>query len=197
MRIILTLGLCLIFQLVQAQDKLEWTPEVRLSLEDYQSPSTEISKELTMYSILTNANFEFSYSMSYAEFMFTKNFNNKVKTVFNRRSSYITATTPELANQLVGFGGLEFDLVELSARKFRKKLLESKGAFSNTAFFQPLHDEVTAEHSERHAELAKLTDMGRKVELLEEVKSTVRAEIDELSDYCKTCKPPKKKKKKV
>lgn len=197
MRIILTLGLFLFSQLVHCQDKIEWTPETRLSLEDYQSPSTEISKELTMYSILTNTSFEFSYSMSYAEFMFTKNFNNKVKSVFNRRSSYITATTDEFANKLVRFGELEFDLVELSARKFRKKLLESKGAFSNTNFFQPLHDEIAAEHSERHAELAKLTDMGRKVDLLEEARSTVRAEIDELSDYCKTCKPPKKKKKKT
>ena len=195
MKTIYTLGLCLVIHIAQGQDKIEWTPEVELTIADYQSPSTEINKTLTMYSINSNASFEFGFAMSYGEFMFTKNFNNKVKTVFYRNSSYLTAPSDDLANELVGFGRLEFDLAELSARKFRKRLLESKGAFSNTAFFQPLYEEVSAEHRARHGELAKLTDMGRKVELLEEARGTIRTEINELSDYCRTCKPPKKKKK--
>ena len=37
--------------------------------------------------------------------------------------------------------------------------------------------------------------MGRNAELLNQERENIRNEIDELADYCKTCKPPKKKKK--
>ena len=195
MKIILTIGLSLMVHLAFSQDKMEWKDELKLSISDYQSTSTEIDEKLTIYSISSNATFEFNFSMSFAEFMFTKNFNKKVNTIFYRNSSSLAAPNKEIANQLVGFGKLEFDLAELSARKFRKRLFESKGVFSNTNFFQPLYKEVIAEHRVRHSELAKQTDLGRKVDKLELARKTIRKEIDELSNFCKTCKPPKRKRK--
>ncbi|BDD05518.1 hypothetical protein [Aureibacter tunicatorum] len=182
---------------LKAQDKIEWSPDVELTFADYQSSSSEINPELSVYSIGSQAGFEFFFQMTTYEFMFTKNFNNKVNTVFDRKSSYIVATSQDLADHLVEFGKLEFDLAELSARKFRKRLYEAKGAFSNTDFFKPLYDEIMAEQSERLSQLGKKTDLGRNAEILAEERRKVRIEIQELSDYCKTCKPPKKKKKKT
>ncbi|MFT6865801.1 MAG: hypothetical protein ACJA08_000626 [Cyclobacteriaceae bacterium] len=194
MKPFLTIGLCLLFTVVSGQDKVEWSPEFEMQFSDYKSTSSEINGELSIYSVSTSANIEFFFSMSYYEFMFTKNFNEKVSTVLHRPSSYITSSSQELANQLVKFGQLEFDLSELSARKFRKKLFESKGTFSNTNFFKPLYDEIITEQSNRHNELAKSTDLGKNVDVLIIEREKILQEIAELSDYCKTCKPPKKQK---
>lgn len=189
-----TLVLCLVFHLLFAQDQVEWSPDYEVQFSDYQSPSSEINEELSIYTISTSANIEFLFSMSYYEFMFTKNFNEKVSTLLYRPSSYITAPSEELANQLVTFGQLEFDLSELSARRFRKRLFESKGAFSNTNFFKPLYDEIITEQRNRHNELAKSTDLGKNADLLILEREKILREIAELADYCKTCKPPKKQK---
>lgn len=194
MKIILTIAVCLISNIAICQSQIEWSPDVELEISDYQSTSTEINNALSIYSISTTAGIDFSFSMSYYEFMFTKNFNGKVNSIFHRASSYISAPNEEIANQLVKFGQLEFDLAELSARKFRKRLFESKGAFSNTDFFKPLYDEIITEQKNRHNRLAKETDLGKNIDILNKERKKIRSEINELSDYCKTCKPPKKKK---
>ncbi len=177
-----------------AQNKIEWSPGVEIQFSDFQSSATEINGNLSAYSIRTGVQVTFAFAMSTYEFMFTKNFNKKVVTVFDKNSSYVSAPNQKIANQLVRFSRLEFDLAELSARKFRKRLYESKGIFSNTDFFQPLYDEINGAQSERHQSLAKSTDMGRNIEALAIARKKIREEIEGLSDYCKTCKPPKKRK---
>lgn len=132
--------------------------------------------------------------MSNAEFMFTRNFNSKVNCVFNKEASSLVAPNDKIAEDLVAFARYEFDLSELYARKFRKKLYEEKSTFSGVNFVKPAFDEMQKEFNSRDTMAGKTTDLGRNREELSKLHREVLAEIELLSDFCKTCKPAKKKK---
>ncbi len=126
--------------------------------------------------------------------MFTKNFNSKVNCTFNRDAASLVAPDSLTAMDLLDFARFEFDLSELYARKFRKKIYEEKGAFSEASFFRPLYDKIQQEFTERHTIAGQESDLGRNKEKLNELHQAVLKEIEQLSDFCKLCKPPKKKK---
>jgi hypothetical protein len=73
-------------------------------------------------------------------------------------------------------------------------MFEKKGAFSDVSFYRPLYDEVQKEYAERHTMAARETDIGRDAEKLQLLHKEVLAEITLLYEFCKTCKPEKKKK---
>lgn len=176
-----------------AQNSKEWDGNYKLQLSDFQSSATEIG-EGNIYSLHSSAGFDFSFYMSNAEFMFTKNFNSKVNCSFNRNAASLVAPDSAMAMDLVDFARYGFDLSELYARKLRKKLYEEKGAFSDISFFKPIYEEIQQEFNERHAIAGKTTDLGRNRAVLYSLQIEVLAEIEQLSDFCKTCKAPKKKK---
>lgn len=176
-----------------SQNTIDWDEKHELQLSDFQSSATSIGSG-SIYSLLTVAGPDFSFHMTNAEFMFTKNFNSKVTCTFKRNASVLVAPDSTTALDLLSFGQYEFDLAELSARKFRKKLYENKGAFSNVNFFQPIYNEIQNEYSVRHTNAGTATDLGRNHEKLRELHQEVLQEIELLSDFCKSCKPPKKKK---
>lgn len=175
-----------------SQSILAWSPDVTLSLADFQSSETEIGGNL--YSLYSTSKIDFAFQMSNYEFMLTKNFNDKVKCTFNRASAYLTAPDDTTAQQLIRFAQFDFDLAELYARKIRQRLYEEKGAFSNASFFMPVFNQLEQERADRHAKAAKATDIGRKEQLLREFHQQVRRELEEYPDFCQTCKPVKKKK---
>ena len=137
---------------------------------------------------------DFSFYMSSGEFMFTKNFNSKVNCTFKRDAASLIAPDSLVALDLLNFSRYEFDLSELYARKFRKRLYEEKGAFSDVSFFRPIYDEIQKEFTERHTLAGTQTELGRDIANLNTLHQEVLNEITVLSDFCKACKPPKKKK---
>ena len=194
MKLFLTLLLSSIISLGFSQSIIEWTSEYELSLSDFQSPQTEINQNLRNYTIYSGASMDFSFQMSNAEFMFTKNFNAKVKTTFKQKAAVITAPDSLIAEQLISFGQFGLDLTELFTRKFRKEMYEKKGVFSNVSFFQPIFDKLQEEMNAESARVLKLTDFGKKKAILAMEHQKVVMEIETLSDFCFECKPPKKKK---
>jgi hypothetical protein len=179
---------------VTAQNDIAWDGKYQLQFSDFKSPATKIG-EGDMYSLRTGATFDFAFQMSNGEFMFTKNFNSKVSCEFKRNVAALIAPDSARATDLLLFSRLDFDMAELYARKCRQKLYETKGTFSNANFFQPIFDQFQNEYAERHASAAKATDLGHNREKLAELHNEVLDEIKLLSDFCKECKPPKKKKK--
>jgi hypothetical protein len=176
-----------------AQNTIEWDGVYVLQLSDFQARTTQIGN-VNAYSLHAPAGFDFSFYMTNAEFMFTKNFNAKVNCSFKRPSASIIAADSAMANELLNFARYSFDLSELYARKFRKELFEKKGAFSNVTFFQPIYDGIQKQYVERHDMAVMTTELGRKHDELATLHEEVKKEIAELPDFCKTCKPPKKKK---
>jgi hypothetical protein len=193
MKKVLPVFLLLSTILCNGQNVIDWDPNYKLQLSDFQASITEIG-DVDIYSLHSSARMDFSFSMSNYEFMFTKNFNSKVNCTFTRNAASLIAPDEEIAGSLLKFAQYEFDLSELYARKFRKKLFEGKGAFSSAGFFQPIYNDLQNEFVERHARAAVETDIGRKAEQLTQLHFEVVREIDELSDFCKACKPPKRKK---
>ena len=192
MRQLFTITFLAIAGFINGQNLIEWDGKYQLQLSDFQSSSTQIGN-VNIYSLHTASSFDFSFYMSNAEFMFTKNFNSKVNCTFNRDAASLVAPDSALAEDLLDFTRYEFDLAELYARKFRQKLYEEKGAFSDVNFFRPIYNEIQKEYVERHSQAEKITDLGRNKEKLQELHQEVLNEIQLLADFCKMCKPPKRK----
>lgn len=189
---ILILGILFQARAIMAQNSIEWDGVYQLRVTDFKSPSSKVG-ESNIYSLHTAANMDFSFQMSNAEFMFTKKFNSKASCIFNREAASLIAPDSVTAYQMLNFSRYEFDLSELYARKFRKMLYERKGAFSNGNFFKPMYDIVQKEFVNRHSIAADETDLGRNEEKLVTIHQEVLNELAMLHDFCKTCKPPRRK----
>lgn len=192
MRFIITL--ILVSSSTYAQSVIEWDGNYNLQLSDFQSPTTQITGA-NMYSLYSGSGFDFAFHMSNAEFMFTKNFNTKVNCSFKKNIASLISPDSTRAFELLDLARYDFDLAELYARKFRQRLYDSKGAFSDASFFHPIYDQIQKEFMERQIQTAQLTELGHNKEKLEGLHQEVLREINSLSDFCKTCIPPKKKKK--
>lgn len=173
------------------QSIIEWNKDYTLQKSDFLA-TNQVGGEI--FVVYPACAINFSYQMSTYEFMLTKNFNSKVSTTFNRPASYIVAPDSLTANRLLKFAQAEFDLTELYARKFRKSMFENKKAFSDPGFYQRLYDSIQNEHSVHISQLSQNTNVGMAEERLREQHLQILSGIEELSDYCKDCKPKKKKK---
>ena len=162
-----------------AQDVIEWSPEYKVTIADFQSKSTQIG-DVNQYSILPAAHMDFSFYMSSYEFMFTKNFNSKVATTFTKSASVLIAPDSIFALKLVKYAQLSFDLTELYARKFRKNLYESKGFLSEVNFFQEAYKPIEIEYNARIAEIGKITNLGQSEIRIDEIHQQILNEIEEL-----------------
>ena len=176
-----------------SQRMIEWDGVYQLQLSDFQSPTTQIG-DVTIFGLYMGAGMDFAYAMSSGEFMLTKNFNSKVTCSFKPQQSSIIAPDSVIALEILNFARYNFDLNELYSRKLRKRLYDSKGAFSNVNFFQPVYDQTQAELTERNAIASKETNLGRNTERLIMFHEEVLKGIKDLPDFCKTCKPQKRKK---
>ncbi|MCG3167079.1 MAG: hypothetical protein POELPBGB_02862 [Bacteroidia bacterium] len=179
---------------LQAQNVIEWSADYKLQYSDFQSASTEIGNQsINMYTVHPGVVMGFSYLMSSYEFMATKNFNSNVTCTFNREASSLVAPNDTIAQALLNYSQYEFDLGELYARKLRKRIYEQKGAFSDSHFYEPIYDIIHKEYINEAVTTGKETELGIQKEKLTKRHSDLLFELEALSDYCKTCKPLKKK----
>ncbi|SEA01257.1 hypothetical protein SAMN05443667_101607 [Flavobacterium gillisiae] len=177
-----------------AQNSIEWDGIYQLQLSDFQSEATQIGSEVSVTSINTASSLDFAFMMNNVEFMFTKNFNSKVNCSFQRDAAYLVAPDTNTANKLLDFARYEFDLSELYARKLRKEIYEQKGTFSDVSFLKVIYDHIQKQYTEEHATAAKSTNLGLETAKLAVLHTEVTKQIQNYPDFCKSCKPPKKKK---
>jgi|GEM_PF-505029 len=196
-QLILSIILLMSLHFVYGQSIIEWNPNYQIGLKDFKSPQTEINPALTSFTIFSGAKMDFSFQMSTGQFMFTKNFNDRARTVFYKNAAIITAPDSLTATKLVALGQFSFDLAELYTRKFRKEMNTQKNAFSDVNFFKPIFDRLQVEMNNEQARIIKVTDLGMNDALLGEEHQKILEQIEELADFCKSCKPVKKKKKKA
>ncbi|SFB59933.1 hypothetical protein [Algoriphagus aquimarinus] len=176
------------------QEEIPWKEDYRLELDNFKSKQSKIDPSLNSVYIQSGATIDFSFSMSSYEFMFTKNFNSKVRTIFKQNLAVISAPDSLDANYLLDYSRYDFDLHELYARKLRKELYEQKGAFSDVSFFQPIYEKLQDEMSSENSRVLNETHFGSNSDILKSEHESVRIQILELGDFCMECKPPKKKK---
>lgn len=195
MRQFLPIALICVLTTGLAQNTVDWDSTVKITIADFRSPQSKVDNNLTTYSIVSGAAMNFNFSMSAGEFAFTKNFNSKVSTVFNRNAAVLAAEDSTMARQFVAFGQYSFDLTELYSRRCRKELYENKTTFSSVDFFQPVFEKLQADLMAEQSVVLTKTEIGKDEALLRQEHEKVLLAIAELSDYCKECKIPKKSKK--
>lgn len=178
----------LLTHLTFAQDIIEWSPTYQLAKSDFQLKAPNSGNSQRYYAA---CQMDFSYQMSGYEFMFTKNFNRFARAIFNRKASWLD--DGPLEDRLIDMAQLDFDLVELYTRKIRKRMYEEKRAFSNMDFYKQSVNETQKLYSERLAEIIRLTDGGQSETRTREIREQIVREINELNEYCKECKPARKK----
>lgn len=183
------------YSLVGQEAKIEWSPDYHITIEDFKGPQTKINEKGSSVFVQSGVSMELAVQMSNFEFMFTKNFNSKITCTFQKNAATLIAPDSLRAEQLANLVQYDFDLSELYTRKIRKELFENKKTFSNVTFFQPYFDKMIAERNAVSSKMYEDTDFGTHTSLLEKEHKKVLEEIRLLSDYCKACKPPKKKKK--
>lgn len=176
-----------------AQSKVEWSENYKLAIEDFLGSGTQIGGS-NVSTVQVGSKIEFAYQMTNGEFMMTKNWNEKVVCTFTRSSAYLVAPDDTIASNLISFAQFDFDLAELHARKIRKAMFEEKKWSSNPNIFQPIYDRIHQEYTDIHVKVAKETELGTNTVLLKKYHDDVLAQISEYPDFCKTCKPVKKKK---
>ena len=185
---------CLRAQAAPDWEVIDWQPTYALQLSDFRGEGTQIGAGDT-YSLYVPSAMDFAFRMSNAEFMFTKNFNPMVHCRFDCRAAVLVAPDSALADDLLQFARYTFDLSELYARKFRAGLHAEKGAFSGVDFYRPLYEDLQRDHNVRHARAATTTQLGQQRSELAVLHAEVITEMEALADFCKTCKPPKRKSK--
>jgi hypothetical protein len=173
--------------------RVEWKPDYTFTLSDFENPGTRIDSRLEKTLLQPGILIELGFQMSGVEFMFTRNFNEKVTCLFDKGTAIILAQNQIQVEQMLQLAAFDFDLSELYARKIRKALFENKKTFSEASFFKPIYDRLIAERNTISSRVYLESDFGILTKVLEQEHATVKAGIEELAEYCKNCKPPKKK----
>jgi hypothetical protein len=174
-------------------NRVEWQPNYSFSLSDFKNPGTRVDSRLEKTVLQPGIIIELGFQMSGVEFMFTRNFNEKVICSYDPGSALILAQSSFEANELLKLAAFDFDLSELHARKIRKGLFENKKTFSDVDFFQPFYDKIISERNTESSRVYQESNFGKDAEVLQTEHDKVKKAILALSEYCKSCKPPKKK----
>jgi hypothetical protein len=185
--------LIIVANIVNAQNQIDWDGNYQLQLSDFQSEGTQIGGT-SISSMQTASSLQFGFQMSNIEFMFTKNFNSKVICAFQRDAALIVAPDTITANKLVQFAQYQFNLSELYARKLRQKIYDNKATFSDISFLKPLYESIEKDFIVENGLASKETNLGQEEGKLADLNTQVLTKIEALADFCKSCKPPKKKK---
>lgn len=173
------------------QYSIEWSEDYEISIADYRDTPPKMAEDnVQMFN--TNIMINMNYAMGAYQFMLTKNFNKYVSVDLYPMSSWMEEG--EYKDNFIAMANLSFDLAEVYARRLRKAMYENKKAFSNAQFYQKesqrLLDEYSDEQSVMYSELISDFD-GHNVKW----KDKIIEALNSMPDYCKECKPQKKKKK--
>jgi len=193
-RILFIIVFLILTQIGFAQDIVEWSQDVEITKSSFAGALPDLAEDdMQQYSFAST--FEFNFQMANLQFAFTKNFNKYVTAYYAPHLSWIEDGA--LTDQLLLMANLDFDLVELYARKFRQKIFETKKVGSKVNFYNQIHDQINREYSDRQAVIQSELRSRDSIDvyLVKEIEK-VNIEIEALHEYCKTCKPKKKKKQK-
>lgn len=175
-----------------AQTRIEWTPSLIIDESSFQAKPPAMPDD-GMQQYYFSCNYELNFQMLNLQFTFTKNFNAYVEAFYAPSLSWKEAG--DMDEQLFLMSNLQFDLVELYARKCRKRMYESKKVSSNVGFFSVIVDQINDEYTREMAlinsEVVSSTDPNT---YLRQKNDEVNTRIEELFEFCKQCKPTKKKK---
>ena len=159
------------------EGKKRWSAEERLTVDDYKIKNSDINNE-AVYS-----RFMISHAVSGFDFM-KRNLNQRIVNLFLGNASWIDTTKVASLEKHLDFQQLQFDLAEVYARKFRKRLWESKGKIT-TGFdiVNKIENEIMSGLSEARVQMVKETKGGNDEKKVGEWKAKIESELIELEEF--------------
>lgn len=110
--------------------------------------------------------------------------NQKVRNIFLGNASYIDTTRVENIQKQIDFQKMQFDLSEIQARNFRKRVLKDKSQLmKGFDIINKLNNEIMTELTEMRMTLVRETDTGRNEQKVAEWKEIIATKLKELDDF--------------
>ena len=154
-----------------------WNSENKITIDDFKIKISGENNE-AVYS-----QFMISYSAQGFDFL-KRNLNNKIGNLFLGNASWIDTTKVENIAERIEFQQTQFDLAEIHARKFRKRLFIKKWKISKGFdIMNKISNEIMTEFSEQRLLLIRETESGGNSEKLTQWKEKITNELQELYEF--------------
>ncbi|MDO6598729.1 hypothetical protein [Tenacibaculum sp. 1_MG-2023] len=167
----------LIFGQELQEGQKRWSSENKLTIDDFKIKISDNNNE-AIYS-----QFVISYSAQGFDFL-RRNLNNRIGNLFLGNASWIDTTKIETIDKQIEFQQTQFNLAEIHARKFRKRLFIKKWKISKGFdIMNKISNEIMTEFSENRLKLIRETESGRNQKKLTEWKEKIANELKELYEF--------------
>ncbi|MEL0650074.1 hypothetical protein V6246_01485 [Algibacter sp. TI.3.09] len=154
-----------------------WRSDSKLTINDFKIKISNENNDAVY------AQFMISHSIGGFDFM-KRNLNNKIKNRFLGNASWIDTTKVESIEKQIDFQQMQFDLAEIQARKFRKRILKDKGQISKGFdIVEKINNEIIVEFSNVRLELMRETESGRNEEKVSKWKEKIKTELEDLDEF--------------
>jgi hypothetical protein len=154
-----------------------WSSEDRLTIDDFKIKVGDENIDPVF------SQFLISHAIGGFDFM-KQNLNQKIENIFIGNASWIDTTKVDDIQKNIEFQQLQFDLAEIQARKFRKKILEKKGQISKgQTIVDQINNEIIEEFSNNIMQFVKETQGGSNEIKLAEWQEKIANELRELDEY--------------
>lgn len=173
--------------MVFSQNELHWSEDYHLQASDYQATLPDLGNLQSV-----SGSFYVAYEMGGINLITTRNLNKNVSCYFRKDESYISKADQAETKLMLRYQQLIFNLYEIQARNLRRKFFDERTRLL-TKGSGVLHQEALSEHNKLLKQVEEETNNGYRSEVISEWLIWTEEELENLSDFCKTCKPRKKK----
>ncbi len=154
-----------------------WSSDTKLTIEDFKIKISDENNDAVF------SQFMISHSIGGFDFM-KRNLNQKIGNIFLGNASWIDTTKVENIQKQIDFQQMQFDLAEIEARKFRKRVLKDKSQIAKGFdIVNKINNEIMTEFSEIRLEFMKETESGRNEEKVEKWKKKIATELKDLDEF--------------
>ena len=159
------------------EDQKRWSSEDRLTLDDFKIKVGDENLDPVF------SQFSISVAIGGLDFM-KQNLNQKIENIFIGSASWIDTTKVDDIQKNIEFQQLQFDLAEIQARNFRKKILENKEQISKgQTIVDQIYNEIIEGFSNNRMQFVKETQGGSNEIKLAEWTEKIANELRELDEY--------------
>lgn len=175
--ILITACLNSIFSQELQDGQKRWSSSSKLTIDDFKIKIGTEGND-AVYS-----QFMVTHSIGGFDFM-KRNLNQKIENLFLGNASWIDTTKVKSIEKQIHFQQMQFDLTEISTRKFRKRILKNKRQISKGVdIVNKINNEIISELSETRLELMRTTQSGRNEKKVTEWKEKIKSELLELDEF--------------
>lgn len=159
------------------EGQLRWSAEQNLCVDDFKI-KTSNGNNADVYS-----QFMISHTIGGLDFI-KRNLNQKIENIFLGNASWIDTTKINNIHKQLKFQQLQFDLAEVSARKFRKKVLENKKKIAKGFdIINQINNTIMTEFTESRLKLFQESNGGQNEEKIEEWQQKIATKLKELFEF--------------